>query len=99
MDYLDDIKIVREFLINIKDLKGTSTNFDKLKNNFNGLLNFILEQKLKLALNKRNNVFNEDLNEKNELEGKKINNNNLIYNLILFFYKIRKYKPFFIDLE
>ena len=72
MDYLDDIKIVREFLINIKDLKGTSTNFDKLKNNFNGLLNFILEQKLKLALNKRNNVFNEDLNEKNELEEKKI---------------------------
>ena len=68
MDYLDDIKIVREFLINIKDLKGTSTNFDKLKNNFNGLLNFILEQKLKLALNKRNNFFNEDLNDKNELE-------------------------------
>ena len=68
MDYLDDIKIVREFLINIKDLKGTSTNFDKLKNNFNGLLNFILEQKLKLALNKRNNFFNEDMNDKNELE-------------------------------
>lgn len=68
MDYLDDIRIVREFLINIKDLKGTSTNFDKLKNNFNGLLNFILEQKLKLALNKRNNFFNEDLNDKNELE-------------------------------
>ena len=66
MDYLDDIKIVREFLIKIKDLKGTSTNFDKLKNNFNGLLNFILEQKLKLALNKRNNVFNEDLNGNNE---------------------------------
>ena len=68
MDYLDDIKIVREFLTNIKELKGTSTNFDKLKNNFNGLLNFILEQKLKLALNKRNNIFNEDLNDKNELE-------------------------------
>ena len=66
MDYLDDIKIVREFLIKIKDLKGTSTNFDKLKNNFNGLLNFILEQKLKLALNKRNYVFNEDLNGNNE---------------------------------
>jgi hypothetical protein len=66
LDYLDDIKIVREFLIKIKDLKGTSTNFDKLKNNFNGLLNFILEQKLKLALNKRNYVFNEDLNGNNE---------------------------------
>jgi hypothetical protein len=66
LDYLDDIKIVREFLIKIKDLKGISTNFDKLKNNFNGLLNFILEQKLKLALNKRNYVFNEDLNGNNE---------------------------------
>ena len=68
MDFLDDIRIVREFLTNIKELKGTSTNFDKLKNNFNGLLNFILEQKLKLALNKRNNFFNEDMNDKNELE-------------------------------
>lgn len=68
MYFLDDIRIVREFLTNIKELKGTSTNFDKLKNNFNGLLNFILEQKLKLTLNKRNNFFNEDLNDKNELE-------------------------------
>ena len=68
MYFLDDIRIVREFLTNIKELKGTSTNFDKLKNNFNGLLNFILEQKLKLALNKRNNFFNEDMNDKNELE-------------------------------
>ena len=62
MEYLDDIKIVREFLINIKKEKGTSNNFDKVRNNYNGLLDFILEQKVKLAINQKNDVFNSDFN-------------------------------------
>lgn len=53
MEFLEDIKIIREFLINIKQLKGTTNNFLALKNNFNDLLDFNLKQKFKIDMIKK----------------------------------------------